>query len=150
MLDTKAQLSHALHVEAELDKDMNYRAGQRLVFRLNKRHKLIDPHDISAIFEISIFVSSKGPFYAGVFRRFEKASQGFEKLGVPPPGAWSAIPMGSEVLFANIKREIDAIMQRNFYQSIEGAVLSEIVPGKFTDMDGKPATVFEVLFSEID
>jgi hypothetical protein len=42
-----------------------------------------------------------------------------------------------------------AVLESNGYRRLSGPVLNELAPGHVTEMDGVPATVFDVLFSEI-
>ncbi len=101
--------------------------------------------------DLSVFVSSRGSYYTYVLRRLEKPSFDFGKLGLPQPKAvWNTVAVQNEAWLKEVMTAIDSIMKRNSYLCLEGQVLSKIVEDKYTDMDGKPASVFEVLFSEID
>ncbi len=48
-----------------------------------------------------------------------------------------------------LMERIASIMAAERYQLLEGAQLSEVAEGQLTQLDEKPATVFEALFSEL-
>lgn len=145
------QISEAIGVDVGLDADMNYRAGQRIAVRCNERAEPVGSQDSSGVIDLSVFVSSRDSYYTYVLRRLEKPSFDFAKLGLPQPKeVWNTVASQDEAWPKAVMTAIDSIMKRNSYVCLEGPVLSQIVEGKYTDMDGKPASVFEVLFSEID
>lgn len=144
------ELSEALEVRVGLDNDMNYRAGQRIFIRFNDRMTPVGPEDPSGVVELSVFVSSRGAYYAYLLRRLGKPPFDFTRMGLPQPKqVWSTIGHG-EAWPRNAMTCVDSVMTRNSYACIEGVVLSEVLEGRFTKLDGKQASVFEILFSEVD
>lgn len=145
------QISEELGTEVGLDSDMNYRAGQRIVVRFNDELEPIAWQDSLAVIDLSVFISSRASYHTYLLRRLEKPSFDFAKLGLPQPkDVWNTVTAGEETWPKAAMTVIDSVMKKNSYVRLERSELSQVVDGKFTDLDGKPASMFEVLFSEID
>jgi len=144
-----ARLHQVIGVECEHRSDMNYRAGQSIDLQF-----IIPPtlDDLScANVKLTIFVSSKGPYYTYIFRRLASPAINFARIGLPQPKhVWSRA--GSDVALALVHytRIIDSIMSSDSYQRLDESKLGEIAEGQFARMDDAPATLFEVLFSEVE
>ena len=109
-------------------KSMNYSVAQVLVVSLNGRDDKT----------FRVYVSSKGPLFAIV--PFEKRQDGWHA---------SRESWASDVA---VSRSIDCVRAVLAVEGLEEVAEShwgQGVPGMKTDMDGAPATVFDVLFSEI-
>ena len=73
-------------------------------------------------------------------------------INIEPPGRpYWRLTMPYEV--AEVARDLHRIAEdlliENGYQNLDGDVLEEMAEGHFTDLDGKPATVGEVLYGEL-
>jgi hypothetical protein len=126
-------LSEHLGFPVAHDVDMNYRAGQSLSFSLLDR----PPYTFSerGNREIKIFISSRSDLFCfvcpderGMFVPSEKFPEPVQKI------------VGT---CRNILKEMG-------FKEVENFLLNIKVPGFFTVLDNLPATLFQILFSEID
>jgi len=144
------QVSKIIGVKSIHDNDMNYRAAQRISVCFNNQEELVDSGDISAIYDMSIFISSKGHFYTYSLRQLGDPTFDFISIGLPQPkSVWNQLPE-SKTSMKLVQSKIESVMKNNLYILIKGKILEIVILDKFTMLDGKPATVFELLFSEVD
>lgn len=133
------KLSQSLKMKFCHNAHMDYSSSQTIEFWLDKAcEPVIERRD--ADFLVTIFVSSKGKFFTTRCRVREAA---LSKI-------WNSISFGE--LNQNIQyylQEIADVLEDSGYISIRDSILSELAEGYKTRMDKMPATVFQVLFSEI-
>jgi hypothetical protein len=134
-----AILAHAIEevcrVPVEHDDDMNYSAAQRLVG---------DPRDSHAVYRLLVLVSSKGSYFTFVTLHLS------DSLAEGRGPCW--IRLANEEIPDEIKKlqkKAAGILEAKHYTLLEGIALAQEAEGHLTGMDGTPATVFEVLFSEV-
>lgn len=142
-------IGDALSAEVEHEEDMNYSSGQRIVVWLSEPCRVVAPYDAQAKYRLVDIVSSRGPFFALVILKLS-ATTDLNAHREQPERIWESV--GEESLPANVKRlrqRVAALMQTKGYKLLEEPLLSQQVQGRVTELDGKPATVFEVLFSEL-
>jgi hypothetical protein len=141
----------AFSVELGHETDMNYRASQRLFAAFDNGRRSVGPHDDSKSAELSIFVSSKGAFYTWLIRVLGEPQIDFRALNLPQPKlVWNRVPDTSEPGIKSFMAQIARILEEEHFETLTAGELSEIVNGTVTDLDGDPASVFQVLFSEVD
>lgn len=144
-------LQEVLSARIEHDADMNYSAAQKIVIWLDGKCRPVWPSVDRAVFQVLVLVSSRGAFFTIVTMRLTQSATDWKEKGLEKPGpVWA--PAGNGDLpdeIVNLKKTIAAVMQSKHYTLLEGPVLSREVAGQLTELDGKPATVFEVLFSEV-
>jgi len=141
-----------LSLPVEHDTDMNYRAAQKIGVWLNEACAPVEPRSGEAIYQMNTYVSSKGRYFTFVTLKLSDSgnngrARGLERLG----RFWvrldeDTIPAG----IANLQKVITLLMQPMGYSFLPGSLLSREAKGHSTDLDGKPATLFEALFSELD
>ena len=133
-------LSQSLGTKFFHDDHMDYRSSQRIILWLDESHKPVN--EVSrASFEVTVFISSKGKFCAVICRCRNTGSDSF----------WTRIPINlmDSSLRLHIQR-VKEFLEARGYVLIHPSTLSERAEGYKTEMDNLPATVFEVLFSEVD
>lgn len=117
---------------------MDYSSAQTIELWLGEAHEPVGARTV-ACYGIRIFVSSKGSFCA--IRSVIKIS----------PRHW--IPLPDNERDENIKaciQKVEQTLAEEGYASLPRSVLSQQVEGHLTRLDKLPATVFQVLFSELD
>jgi hypothetical protein len=140
-----------LSVPVEHDSDMNYSSAQKIVVWLDKSCRPVSPMSGEAIFRLYDYISSRADYFTFVTLRLSASERGWKERGLAKPARyWIAVaqsdaPAGVKA----IKDRLSSIMQSEGYTLVHGTVLSEEVKGRLTELDKKPATVFEVLFSEL-
>lgn len=73
-------------------------------------------------------------------------------VGIEPPGSpyWRmAMPYEVAESTRGLNRIVEDLLIGRGYQNLDGEVLEEMAEGHFTDLDGRPATVGEVLYGEL-
>jgi hypothetical protein len=130
-----AALQAALGVSLKHDSDMNYANGQKLAVGVLEDGTAVEMQ--RSHFEVDIYISSKGRFYAMLFLQ---RVRGNEWKTLDPE-----VALGAPALL----RTIRGTLAHAGYKELAGAQLWDTVPGHLTEMDGVPATLFAVLFSEI-
>jgi hypothetical protein len=129
-------LRELIQVPIAHKKDMNYANGQSLCFGLDA-----DGHAMSretALYEIYVYISSKGELFA--FHFLIRV-----KLNEWRPIEEAELPHGSSDLIFRVNEQLETLG----YERVPKAELAKEVPGQFTEMDGAPASLFDVLFSEL-
>ena len=135
----------------EHDDDMNYGSSQKLVVWLDAKCHALPPRDPKATYRLMDFVSSRGRFFALVtLGLFTSTPVGKEKGLEKPSQYWAAVadanlPDGIK----RIQKKIASIMKENNYTLLDESVLAQQAEGHWTKLDGRPATIFEALFSEM-
>ena len=131
----KAELEKRLDAKNLIfhDDDMNYSSSQCLEIYTDININLVN--QIDAIDSLKIFVSSRCPLYSYLFYRKEDYN------------SWAFVQnlSGFDELLNRINRcmvDYNFILLPNSYKDM-------VINGFYTELDGKAATYFEVLFSEI-
>jgi hypothetical protein len=140
-----------LAAPVEHDSDMNYGSGQKIVVWLNKDCRVVAPRSLDAAYRLEDHISTRGPFFTFVTLRFVPSNRGWKDRGSAKPEAWWVAVAENDIPDAmNPTRErVASIMLAEGYTHLDAAPLSETVEREMTQLDGKPATVFEVLFGEL-
>ena len=142
MADLRERIERDTGHVVEHESDMNYSAAHTLRVPFDAAGNAVTPGGADSRFELVVFVSSKGPFFTVRGRERMTGSRSAETWRPHPtremPGA---VQSASEVLHS--------IMSDAGFEPLNGPVLDIIVPGHYTELDGAPATVFQVLFTEL-
>jgi len=134
----------------DVDDDMDYGASNRLTFYFDKKSRIISSAEnytkeerwVKADYFVEVLISSLGDFYwSRVVGKKKILGLTMKKNATRTEG------FSSEVL--QNKSKVDDFIENLGFQSIPEILLGKIVPGKKTDLDGSPATVFDIIFSEI-
>jgi hypothetical protein len=146
----KEALVDRLGMDAHHDKDMNYSVAQQIIFFADDDGSLVKPGS-NYRYRIVILITSRAPMYTFVFQRRTQVTDEFKKLGLPGPGEYHLRTAEKELPVRLLGRlsEMSTALEEDGYLHIEGRVLRELAPGRHTEMDGVPATVFQALFSEM-
>ena len=143
------------------EKDMNYCAGQSLRFDVRatiatsskpvsgkpvsskpvSRKPVSSKNSGAVLFEVMLFLSAKTPVFA--WYCFDRHGV-FIKAHFPllAPNQWP-----QEV--RQIVSRLQPMLERTGWQEVPFALLDLLAPNFVTDLDNRPATVFEALFAEI-
>lgn len=123
------------------DKDMNYRAGQSLSFSLSGRPPYAPSRN--GCIEIDIYISSRSELYCFFCRDSQIEFIGSNESGffVKP----ELFPVPVQEIVSTCRN----ILNSMGFKEVENALLNLKIPNFFTELDNLPATVFEILFSEI-
>jgi hypothetical protein len=144
-------IADTLSAPVEHDDDMNYSSAQKLVVWLDKRCHFLAPRSPKAVYRLIDFVSSRGHFFTFITLGLSASTAGWKEKGLEEPKRyWSLV--AKDKLPDGIKsfqKRIASIMELKGYTLLVDTVLSQEAAGHLTKLDGRPATVFEVLFSEI-
>jgi hypothetical protein len=130
----RGKLEKAIGQSVYHDPDMNYSASQSLSVSLDTHGQPVQRGDASARHELVFFVSSRGKLHTAVWRT--RISHKEWRLCTPD-------------VSPSLQSRLHRLIEEGGYALVQGPVLDELVPGAVTDMDAAPATVFEVLFSEL-
>jgi hypothetical protein len=165
VLDTKPDYSPAFtarvaslthHIERSLsvpvkhDPDMNYSSAQKMVICLTSAYQPVPFQDDRAKYRLSVYVSSKALYFAVVIFKLSASTASWQKVGLARPSQYWIQVAGHE-LSARLKGfrgRVISIMTSQHYRLLQGAILSQELAGRLTGL-GQPATVFDVLFSEV-
>jgi len=144
----RTELSNRLNLPFMHDKDMNYSVSQRLIGYFNNLGYSLGVNNAqNADFALVVFISSKENIFTMlVMQKQVEILEGQSKV----QHLWSKlasdkIPPLIQKHVANVSK----ILQELGYKLVIGEILEHLVPGYTTKMDNKPATLFEILFSEI-
>jgi hypothetical protein len=141
-----------LAVPVEHDADMNYSAAQKLVVWLNGAGVPVEPRSPDAIYRLNTYFSSKGRYFTFVTLALSASGENGRDRGLELAGPYwvrlddHALPAG----IVSLRRRLASFLRSKGNTFLEEPILSQEAAGHFTQMDEKPATVFEVLFSELD
>ncbi len=136
-------IGSALNASIYHDTDMNYSASQKLQVYVGNDKKYLklensnaqDLWKISA-FIINIYVSSKANlYYIDIHKKINTREAVFPKV----------IPSFVKTKVSEVKK----FMEENGFLPIPEDFLEKTVDGYVTDLERKPATIFEIIFSEI-
>jgi len=128
----------AINAPVYLDIDMNYNASQRLYTFLDHNQQGCDKDSDESAIKFSLLVSSKGPFYTYLCS-YKVGRNKWEQGNISPESNNLNI----------VIRQAEAVLQKEGHKGLFGDILEELALGYTTNLEGKPATIFEVLFSEI-
>src|SRR5690348_5945190 len=146
-----ATLSRSLSLPLKHDPDMEYAAAQQIVLWLDSRFAAVESQTRARL-QVSALISSKGPFFMTLFRRLDQVdSEEASCRGLPRTGnCW--VRADRHLLPREVEKsgaELENSLQMLGYHRIPERELSKSVPGKLTQLDGLPATIEQVLFSEM-
>jgi hypothetical protein len=130
----------ALGAPVEHGRDMNYASSQRLVVGIDAAGRPVPALGPSSVAKVVAYVSSKGKVFA--VHTFEARTGSRALKEWLPTAKYSG---GSEVV-----QKLSSTLEAQGYRRIAGPVLEQLADGHVTEMDGAPATVFDVLFAEIE
>lgn len=125
-------VKHAIPTSSNINHDMNYSAAQSISLYFATNWQPIKSIN-NAQRSIKIWISSKIPFFT---------LKSFIKNGT----AWwpsEDIPLFLTEAIAKILLQFD-------YKAFPNEVINNVVNEYVTDLDGKPASFFEIFFSEIE
>jgi len=144
-------IAEELSASVELDDDMNYGSAQKLVVWLDRGCRLIAPRSPKAAYRLIDFVSSRGRFFTFITLALSASTAGWKEKGFEEPKRyWNLVAKGNlpdGIKF--VQKKIASVMESNKYALLEDPVLIQEATGHWTKLDSRPATVFEVLFSEV-
>jgi hypothetical protein len=127
------------------DKDMNYSAAQRLCLFLDENYSISNKHSIRTKYEIVFLMSSKANFFTYVCLQKKEPDCNGNHVSY-----WEL--MSEEQIQPDISQYIRVVCDKiikHGYELICGDVLQKKIEGSFTELDGAPATLFEILFTEL-
>lgn len=114
--------------------DMNYSSSQALIIGTDSKGRVVDWTDTNSTFRIEFLISSRAALY---FNRTFARDQS---------GAWRETHIKvSPELFKLVADELGA----RGLTECDGAVRQTMATGHVTKLDAVPATVFQVLFTEL-
>jgi len=134
----------------DIDNDMNYSASNKLIFYFDKASKMIENSTnftsenrwLNADHIVEVFISSLGDFY------WSRIIGKKRVLGITLRKNATRTEGFSNNILQN-KTIIDEFIERFGFQTIPNPLLEKTVPERKKDLDGTPATVFDIIFSEI-
>lgn len=132
----RAELQSQVSVPVSHHSEMNYANGQRLAFCLDDEGNPTAQEQ--AAYEMQIHISSKARLFA-IYNLNRVGKNEWRPISEADLPHQSVNPI----------RLTEAMLKSMGYERVANAYLSKEVPGHFTELDGVPATVFEVLFSEL-
>jgi hypothetical protein len=144
------RLSSVFGVLLYHDNDMNYSAAHQIKLHLNREYVPINFKSADVIYELVTLISSKGPFFTFICLHREYVTD-FESLALPAPGEYW-LRLEPDKISPKIQAQMSLIiaeMELMNYTLLSGTLLDQVIEGFVTDMDGIPATLFQVLFSEL-
>ena len=139
-------ISASIGLNLHHDKDMNYRASQRLCLFLDENYSISNKHSIHTKYEIVFLISSKANFFTYVCLQ-KREPHPNENHNTP---YWEL--MREEKIKPDIYRYIRVVCEKIIKQGYElicGDVLQKKIEGYLTEIDGDPATIFEIFFAEL-
>ena len=128
-------ITSRIGAQLEHDPDMNYSAAQKLTLWLDENGGVAQSYS-NALFQLDFLVSSKAHVYTIVCWKRDNL------------GRWQQ-SRESQDIFADLLSRAGGCLQELGYAFLPESNLSTIVDGHLTDLDGAPATLFQVLFSEL-
>ena len=137
----KDSLSKLLNLSVKHAVGMDYASAQFLSFTLDGKN--INHSHKNYLFEVRIYISSKGPLFAIYIFDEKRSLSNSDELGHPievsrlPESAQATINRGREFL------------QTEGYIEVEHQLFRANAPGCNTQLDDLPASIFEALFAEI-
>ena len=134
-----AKLSQVLGVAFHRIGDMNYSSSQTICLMLNEEYRPVsDRHKASSW--VNTLVSSKGKFYFISCRAKD----------APPSRTWRIVPeLALNQDTQAYIRKINAVLEASDYVLLPELVLKQPAGDHKTRLDKLPATVSQVLFSEL-
>jgi len=125
-------------VESLLDREHVYSHGFGIYFDLGFRP--IDPElRQSSRFAAFVRLSWIAPFATIQWRK-----------NISPKESISVTEQELPVPLRDWSAKIAEVLSKLGYRLLSGTILSEILPGRLSELDDSPANVFEVLFSAVD
>ena len=135
-------IARSLSIPVSHETEMNYSSAQKLKVWADVQGTPVLPLDRKARYVVVVFVSSRAPYCAIVCLEIIGLQSGRLELKALP---LENVPPGLRAC----ADQIAAKLADAGYHFISGDISKEIAKGHVTEMDGAPATVFDVLFSEI-
>lgn len=146
------QLSSVFETTLLHDSDMNYSSAQHISLWLDESYMPVNAKSDKVLYKLIVFISSKGPFFTFLCKYCKDVSKKeLKKEKLPHSGQYWLSFNQNEIppQFFPYMKHIEVELTSFNYTLLSGAILREIVEGHQTDMDGRPATLFDVLFSEL-
>lgn len=140
-----ADISEWFDARVRHQDDVNYSASHELCLFVDENFSFIPPnasdleHEVwnAAHFIIEILVSCRGSYFT--IRTLTKDAK---------PNV-AAIPRTIPQKISALVERVEAFLHSRGFCAIPNEILELEVEGKVTDLDGKQATVYEVIFSEL-
>jgi hypothetical protein len=144
-------ISDALSIQVEHDTDMNYSAAQKIVIWLNTHCQPVPPRSPDAVYRLNIYVSSKGRYFTFVTLVLSTTGENRRERRLDlPEQYWVRLDDDSlPAAVQTLQQRIASLMESQGYIFVKEPLLSQEAEGYSTEMDGRPATIFDVLFSEV-
>lgn len=120
--------------EPFIDNNMDYSASQNIIIYLCKNR--IYTNEKEADFAINILVSSRAKLYTFLLQNKEK-------------GVWKPMKKGAMDDMKELKLKLKEIVEGLGYREVDEKYWDVNISGYFRQLDGVPANLFEVIFSEI-
>jgi hypothetical protein len=114
--------------------EMNYSVSQRMYLYFDESGRQVEEDADSRVLRLDFLMSSRAPLYTSI------------TLVRIDTNEWQ---LGSSITEVAQLSAMHRILQQEGYEFVHGQILEELVSGAVTEMDGVPATVFEVLFTEL-
>ena len=138
-----ARVSKDLGFSLHQDDDMNYSSSQRLFVFMDKSSNVCSKESPKSTYELVFLLSSKACFFTALcLRKVKDRASGTEHWEIVRHAVASEV----EEMMESIAQKVE---EHSGHVQLKGDLLNQKVEGKFTEMDGAAATVFEVLFSEL-
>lgn len=137
-----ARAQQALGAHVEHDRGMSYASSQQLVLGLTAMGTVVPSLDPSSVAKVVAYVSSKGKLFAILAFEVEKATRA-AKEWLPARGE------GHHAGLREVVGKLASVLEAEGYHRLSGPALERLAPGHVTEMDGAPARVFDVLFTEL-
>ncbi|GAB5410613.1 MAG: hypothetical protein BalsKO_29780 [Balneolaceae bacterium] len=134
----------------DIDNDMNYSASKKLIFYMDKTSKMLENSTNftsenrwqNADHIVEVLISSLGNFYwSRIIGKKKILGITLRKNATRTERFYSSVLQN--------KTRIDEFIERLGFQNIPDPLLWKTVPEIKTHLEGKPATVFDIIFSEI-
>lgn len=117
-----------------LDSDMNYASAQKLSVFVDREQRPVPRDAESSCRELVFLISSRADLFAAVELERNSGNE------------WR---VSRAAAASRLSSKLAGVIEEAGYEAVHEGVLSEMAPGRVTEMDGAPATVFQVLFSEM-
>ena len=121
-----------------LCREMGDYGSVKLVLWLDAAFQPVANYSLDSVYMVKTILSSRDSLFTFVFLKGRMKQ------------VW--YPMDPTALMSELltyKSIISNFLERHNYLLLEGPVLDELAPGHVTELDGVPATIFQVLFAEI-
>lgn len=147
--EVAAAIAARLGVNVEHNSDMNYSVAHQIVIKYDDDGHPAQP-DKGYRYRLIVLLSSRGKFYTIVVYRRTDVGCDYREYGLPSAGTYHLrFDYREQEGIQSSLESIRGVLQNVDVHEVDPDYLNEYVPGKVTEMDGVPATLFQVLFSEL-